>query len=190
MIWKLLIGIWIILLPPQVQLDWADAKFDQLKVSVSNYDQAMQQCIKSGMELRNRFEMRWCKRRRFWLDNCADLRVEVRSLKFDPISESYRVITDRIGDELEPSSVSLDTPEEALKRISIIEDLTLDFLSAGAQGRQQGRSYVGMRLLTDCRGEYNETLARISYFLSLGAIKSAGYDSGWIDFELGQGAVR
>ncbi len=184
---KLLVMIPLLLAPPELRLKWASGGAAGLNVAVVGHDSVLASCVKSGLEARYRFDFRMCRRRAGWFDGCEAQRSQVNALRYDPISETYRIISDRIGDREEPVIKQVESASEALSAISAIESLPLTFLKSTPLNASKARYYVALRVLSECRGEYNETMERISYFLTLGLVKTSGFDSGWIDFGLDQG---
>jgi hypothetical protein len=83
---------------PDLRVNWSGGQLNAVRVVAEGKDEVMEQCVKSGLEVRYRYELRICKRRFLWADSCNDPKVEVHSLQYDPISESYRVMVDKIGD--------------------------------------------------------------------------------------------
>ncbi len=184
---KVIVLIAFSFLPPQLLVNWAGGKHDGVRILMSGSDEITDQCVRGGLEARFRFELRFCKKRSIWLDKCAEVRMAINSLQYDPISEIYSVTSDIIGDEDSPKVSRFNSVEEAIKQATVVEFISLDFLDPeGLRNSEDRRSYVKARILTECRGEYSETFLRLSYLLSLGLIRTSGFDSGWIGFGLDQ----
>ena len=187
-IFKTILFIGLFFAPPQLLMNWAGGNKDGVKIVASGTDESVVQCAKSGLEVRYRYEERLCRRRSTWFDSCASPRVDIRSLQFDPISEIYTVMSDRLDDVEAPRISKFTSLNEALQQTSTISYLPLSFLDRDGLGPQGAQNaYVSVRLRVQCRGSLNETLEKLSYFLTLGLIRSHGYDSGWMDFQLGAG---
>ena len=170
---------------PEFRINWKDSRHDALNVSISGYNETVERCIESGLEVRYRYELQLCRRRTLWFHACKERNVVLQSLQFDPISEMYKVTRDRLGDDRGAVRTSAGTFEEGLAAASNVSDLPLGFLSGGDQAFvSDPRLYVSARVLATCRGEYNETLARIGYFLTLGLVKVSAFNTGRIDFNL------
>ena len=74
---------------------------------------------------------------------------------------------------------------EASEAFGRIFKLPLIFLARGDQDYLgSGASYVSIRVSSECRGDFNKTLARISSVLTLGLVRLSGFDTGWLDFKL------
>lgn len=181
---KLLLIIPLFFIAPEVNVRWAPGGH-ALRIAVENYDRTLlEECIKSGLEVRYRYYVRLCRERWYWLDRCGEERREVKSVQFDPISETYRVSFDRLHDGLPPRITSLDSLGEAFSSISEISELSLDNLNPQPSTADQGYSYAEVRTISECKGQYNESMERLSYVLSLGLVSTSGFDSGWITFRL------
>src|SRR5262245_37250121 len=89
---------------PDLSMHWEPSKPPALTVGLSDRDDVVDQCLKSGFKVSYRFEVRLCRKRRWWRDRCSDERTETRLLEYDPISESYRIVSDVHGDADEPST--------------------------------------------------------------------------------------
>lgn len=184
---RVLILIALMLAPPEVRVNWIRGEQrDALHVSVDGDQSVLKECAKSGLEARVRYEMRLCHRRRFWWDDCGPERREVKAAQFDAINEAFKVVVDRFGDGSGPATTTAPTIEEALLAITSIKSVPMASLKSSAENGEAARdAYVSLRVLSECRGEYSQTLQRISYFVSLGILRTNGFDSGWIAFELG-----
>lgn len=158
----------------------------KLNLEVINVDPDFSKhCLQAGLELRYRYTLQLCKRRSYWLDSCSPTYLLIQEAQYSPISESYSVSADRIGDITEPHIYSFRSRDEALERLAHIENFEITNLAPEASTLlQDPRRYVSSRVEVSCKGEYNKTLARISYILSLGLIDLVSYDSGWRDLHL------
>lgn len=73
---------------------------------------------------------------------------------------------------------------KALSLASSRTDITLHWLSNGVEllSDDKKQSFRG-RVYAECRGEYSESMKKLSYVLSFGLVRSSGYDSGWVEFK-------
>jgi len=187
MFWKLVIIAALALAAPEVRVNWTrGGQSKAIRISIDNYDRRLlEECIQGGLEVRYVYEMRLCHKRWYWLDRCGQGRRETRSVQHDPISQTYRVATDRLGDRLPPKVASMTSLEQVFSNISQIDELPLDVFNGEEHPvAVQAPSYVAVRVISECQGQYSETLQQISYFLSLGLVRTSGFDSGWISFQL------
>lgn len=170
---------------PDLRVKWSSPKAEAIDVAVSQEDPMLETCVKSGFELRYRFEAQMCRRRTLWFSDCKDKRIEYHSLEFDPISESYKFTLDRWDDGVEADTVSLPATEDVASKMSSIESMPLEFLGENdTEFVTQPRTFITVKVSSECKGEYNRTLSQLSRLLTLGLIKISGFDSGWTDFEV------
>lgn len=170
---------------PTPTVNWSGGELNAVRISADGKEQVINQCISSGLEVRYRYELRVCHHRILWADYCSDEKVVVRSLNFDPISESYRIVIDKLGDK-EPAKITTSTSlETALSAVTAFTSPPLVDLGFNSREFPANRSpFLGVRVIADCKGDYNETLAKISNFLTLGLVDVGTFDSGWIAFSL------
>ena len=170
---------------PEFRVSWSDQSQQALNIFLGGYNETVERCIESGLEVRYRYEMQLCRRRTGWFHACGERQVVIQSREYDAISQSYRILRDRLGDERAGLRSSAASLSEGLAAVSNVTALPLDFLSAGDESLRSGQSlYVSARVLATCRGQYNETLARIGYLLTLGMVRVSAINTGWIDFNL------
>lgn len=170
---------------PDPKVNWLNQQHDSVKIEVAGNDEFINQCLSSGLELRYRYEARLCKRRLLWADACNQEKIEIRTLQFDHISEGYRLSIDWLGDKIPAKVVHIAIQQEAL--IAIANIAAINFVDLGfnqADFPETSSPYMGIRVIADCKGDYNETIAKISSWLTLGLLDLATYDSGWVDFRL------
>ena len=185
MVLQAVVAILIFLLPPQLAVRWSGGSYQGIKAVMDGYDPALEQCARSGLEVHYRYELKLCRRRSMWLDACAVPRVEQRSVQYDPISESYTVNSDRLDDEEPPRAVKTASFAEAMQQVVLVPYMSLAFLDRDRIGVERyPDSYVSARVVSECRGSYTQALSRLSYFLSLGLLRTSGSDTGWVDFQL------
>ena len=171
--------------PPDFRINWQDEFHKTVNVSLSGYNETVLRCIESGLEVRYRFEFELCQRRTLWFHSCKEKKAVLQSLELDPISQSYEIMRDRLGDKRSGTKSSVSSRDEGLAAVSNVSELPLEFLSEGDdEFEAETKLYVSARVLATCRGQYNETLARIGYFLTLGLVRISALNTGWIDFNL------
>ncbi|RMG43397.1 MAG: DUF4390 domain-containing protein [Candidatus Dadabacteria bacterium] len=170
---------------PSVDVRWGDSTSENINILTAGKADWIPRCLNSGMEVRYRFEAQLCRRRSAWFDSCLGKRVETHRLSFDPITGSYRLVSDRLHDAVPPEEKTLKSYQEALQETGAVRSMPLAFLAAGHNKYLSARrAYVNVRVLVDCKGRYNETLAKISRVITLGLLRPNEYDSGWESFML------
>ena len=174
---------------PSIAVNWSDTRGHSFNIVVSGREEILEQCARSGIEVRYRYQIHACKKRSWWFDRCRDDAELVQSLQYDPISENIRVMTDRMGDSIAPEITHVATIEEAFDAISTIKGVPLASIDSESKSSDD-RDYVSVRLISDCKGEYSQVAKRISTILTLGLIKVGSFDSGWVDFELHSGSQQ
>jgi hypothetical protein len=171
---------------PAVNVTWVSrGDSSAITVHAHGVTEDVTECLDRVKEARLRFEVRLCSRQSAWFDSCEGVRSEMHSVEYEPISEAYRVITDRFGDEDERLAVGVPTIREALHAMTTMENLPLAFLARGEEAliTEKG-AYVQVRTVFSCRGGTNRTLARLSQVLTLGIVNVVEETSEWHDFEL------
>lgn len=175
----------LVLGAPDLSIKHASADRAAVNMTVSGHDELLEQCLGSGLETRYRFEVRLCRRRSFWFDDCGDEAVVHHSVRFDPISEIYKVALDRLGDDDPPRRMSLSSRSDAIGAISAVKNLNLMKLAKDdPRYLETPRAYLNARVVSECKGEYSKTLTGISSVLTFGLVKIDGIDSGWIRYDL------
>lgn len=184
-----MIGLRLFILLPvlfgftELSVTWVQKEKGTLSLHVSEHDPMMQECEKSGSQVYYRYEYKLCRRRTLWLDSCEDTVVATRTLTWDPISDSYTVTSDTLGDTHASSTATFTTYAEALEDLASVREVSLpDFLKLDPERKQ--RSYLRARLKFVCKGQTSATLDRISSIMTLGLVSVGTADSGWIDFPL------
>lgn len=181
----------LLLVPLDFRIDWSDSSYQAINVLLSGYNETVERCIQSGLEVRYRYELQLCRRRTMWFHSCKDKTVVLRTLEFDPITQHYKVLRDTLGDGRSGLSSRAASLEEGLSALSSVSGFPLDVLTDGDDSfMEASKLYVSARVVATCRGQYNETLARIGYLLTLGLVKISALNTGWIDFNLDRGAER
>jgi hypothetical protein len=185
MLLKLMIVAPLLLAVPEVVVKWSSPRFEALRVQVRAADGLLDKCVKGGLAMEYRYEVRLCRRLPVWFDACAKSWRERRQLSYDAISSSYHVESDRYGDEESPEVRYFSSFDEARKALAAVEQVPVSVLAGGRdEYLSETRSYVGVRVYSECKGDTNRTVARISSILTLGLLRLSGFDTGWVDFKM------
>lgn len=181
----LIAGVLSILAIPELSLKWSDPSHRAVDIVVSDENRNVNECLDLGLTVRYRVELQLCRDLSGWFSSCREVQTVVRTLERDPISENYRFIEDTLGDESDPEQTSYLLRDAAITRLRLIDQRSLQSLG-GPRELQKGDQplFLQVRLLADCKGEYNRTLARISYFLTLGLVRIHEENTGTIPFKL------
>lgn len=168
-----------------LQVRWVGQDMTSLTVVAGDRQEDIRECLEASLEARLRFEARLCHRRSMWLDGCEESRSELHTVKFDDITESYRVVSDRFKDEVEPTAVSIPARSEAIRLATSLQGIPLAFLARGnASLVADEGAYVQVRTIFVCRGSVNRTFAHLSRIITLGLINAVEDRSSWSDFNL------
>jgi hypothetical protein len=170
---------------PDLSVDRRTAKVETFVVRAGGDDSLLDDCLKSGLEASYRYEVALCHPRLFWAPSCYEERVETHSVSMDPISETYKFTWDRLGDDLGQASVGMTDIGLVKKAMRHSRPMSVRFLSNGKKTTiEHPKAFLNVRFISECRGEYNRTLSKISYYLTLGLVKVSGTDTGWSRFAL------
>ncbi|RME59097.1 MAG: DUF4390 domain-containing protein [Candidatus Dadabacteria bacterium] len=141
-------------------------------------------CAKSGLKVRYVYLFKLCKKRRFWFDKCKKERKHVNTLVYDAIANQYKVFSDSWEDGLPPVELVLSTLEDALKKVTAAENLSLSYIGYGRKDLLFKKGYyINVRVISECRGERSKAIAAATRVLTLGL--TGGYrgdDTGWVKF--------
>lgn len=176
---------WVYLLlyaVPSPVANWVNSDRESIKIIAEGKEELLDRCIESGIEVRYRYELRYCVKGSMWFDECEDQWVEIKSIQFDPIKEIYLVESDLLDDEETPFKGSFSSLTDALQKLSSIESVNVEKIARGKYDKNNPRGYVGIRVLSECRGSVGNTLLNISYYLTFGLVKVSRFDSGWVAF--------
>jgi len=174
-------------LPREVSLRWEKNLSGRLIISAPVNQELLDSCLASGLEYRFKFIIKICRRRTLWFHACSDEIAKITSVHRDPVTETYLIARDTLGDNNDPDLNSYTDYESAVGAARQLAGLTPAELSGGDQKiLASQRSYLSARVLTDCKGDYNRTLARLSNILTLGMAQVGWEDTGWFDFDLKQ----
>ncbi len=164
-----------------VTVRWSSGDREAIDIAVAGQSDYLSQCVRSGFEGRVRFEVSLCRRRQMWFDRCSDTVTEVHSLRYEAVTDGYSLTSDTWGDAELPRTETIGDAEAALRSAATIGGRALSSLG---WDRERGRYDVRLRTVVDCKGEYNELLARIPYLLTFGLVRVNGFDSGTVTFSL------
>ncbi len=180
---QILLAITLLFAPPTLTLNWNSSERTDLKVQVAGEDEFIQRCAKSGLTVRYRYLVRLCRDRSLWFDACSEERMIIKSMRYDPITESYHLTTDLIGDGEDASTDTATALTEAFSYLNRLDRFPLSLVGAEPP---YGGSYITVEMSAGCKSEYSETFAKLSSVLSLGMVTSGVIDSGRITFRLDQ----
>lgn len=182
----LIAWVQIMMLSLQPVVNWVGS--DAVRIVAQGREELLNRCMESGIEVRYRFDMRYCRRRSGWFDSCSDQRSEIHILQFDPISEIYRVTVDRHGDEQGPIQHTYASSDEAYSVLTEIPAVPLQFVARDEAVSSDANHYVGVKVVADCKDSFGSSMLDISYLITFGLVKINRFDSGWIAFNLGDRA--
>ena len=169
---------------------WGSTSHDTVTVKAPGLEKMVQECLFDGLEARVRFELRLCSRYAIWFDSCSDSRVENHTVSFDTITESYRVVSDRFGDEYAPVAVGIPSKAEAMGTALTVEGVPVIFLASGDEKlANDPAAYIQVRGTFSCKGSVNRTLARLSQLFTLGFVNAVETTTDWYDFEIASGVA-
>ncbi len=182
----------ILLLPaisysdPKVLVNWSKKRSTKkIDINLFGNDELINQCLNSGFVHQYRYELELCRRRTAWFDSCEDVRKEIHQLEFDSVSDSYKFITDRLRDKKEPIELQLQEKEEALNAMRSVKKYPLKSLNSKFPKPDISKYYLSVRVMADCKGDRSDITKGISKVLSLGLVRVQGFNTGWLDFNLG-----
>jgi hypothetical protein len=175
----------LIVVSAALQLRWTSPAQKGLTIEAPDREEQVIECLESSMQARIRFEVRLCRRRSGWLDHCEEARSELHTAQFDEVTESYRVVSDRFGDQAEAVAVGVPTRSEAVQAVRTLNEMPLDFLVREEHDiLSHTKSYLQVRTIFVCRGTSSRTFAHLSRILTLGLVNNLEDRSDWFDFTL------
>jgi len=170
---------------PSLLVHWSSREHVAVSVRGQDLEQDVLECLESGRQARVRIEMQLCRRRTGWFDSCSEPRPWSQSVEFDPITESYRLLSDKWRDEEESVVVGIPARAEAIRTVTAVEEVPLTVLANSDQRLLSSPTrYLNVRTLFSCRGDVNRTLGRISPVLTFGLLNVVESDSGWKQFDM------
>jgi hypothetical protein len=167
------------------QVVWVDSSHTAVTIRAPGARQEVAECLEGGREAKLRFQVRLCRKRQSWLDACASERTQHHSISYDSITESYKVIKDRLGDDADPVAVGMPSREDAVNAAISAENVPFSFLArdeSNLLGHEQG--YLQARMIFVCKGSINRTIGQLSQILTFGILNVVESDSGWLDFSV------
>jgi hypothetical protein len=113
----------------------------------------------------------------------------LHTVTYDEVTESYRVVSDRLNDEQEPIALEISSRSEAVRLVTSLENLPLSFLTR-EEPDMLGHSgaYVQVRTVFTCRGNSSRPFTHLSRILTFGLLNNVEERSDWFDFALHQPA--
>jgi hypothetical protein len=169
----------VVMMVPQLV---AKQKGSTFSVVVEEQDSVMEDCIRAGLEVRYRFSVRVCARRRGWFDSCKNKRDDIRSIKYDPITAQYKIQKDRLGDGKAPTVFQVESKNRALLLTQSTDVFDLNFLAYGDEEfTARPRLYMEVRSKGYCKNETGDIENALSS-LTFGVFEVNRFDSGWQSF--------
>ena len=173
-----------------VNVRWASNAHEGITIEAPGREAHIVDCLSSSQQARLRFELRLCRKRSGWVDHCQDARGELHTARYDEVNESYRVVSDRFGDDLEPTAVNVASRTEAVRLTRNVQNLPLHFLVRDEPDLlNHPQAYLQIRTVFMCRGNSSRPLAHLSRIITLGLIDTVEDRSDWQDFTLSQHQV-
>jgi hypothetical protein len=182
-----LLGVLLIPLIPLALVDvqWSTGRQESINIAAPTRASDVQECLESSLKARLRFEVRLCRKRSGWFDHCEASRSELHTVTYDEVTESYRVVADRLNDNGEPIAVEVPTRNEAIRLVTAIENFPMSFLTRDEpEILTHSGAYLQVRTVFTCRGNSSRPFAHISRILTLGLLNNVEDLSDWSDFGL------
>ncbi|MDZ4785888.1 MAG: hypothetical protein SGJ02_07410 [bacterium] len=186
---SLIVGVlYIIFIAPLISLDWKGNEKKEFIAKINlEKDACSKESLKEGFGAKYRFKIRVCQNRSNYGEYCGKIINEIRDLKFDPVTEKYKVAADRLEDEIEPRSVTFESKAEALNYLSKIDSISVSDL----QGRSprlrfevSERFYLRARVSAECKGKVEKVFSWIPHLFTFGIVNRKDFDTGWLNFKL------
>ncbi len=186
---SLVLGFILVLFgAPPIALDWKGEGHQEFQFTFdTNSEPCRKQEIDDGFKVKYKFRVQGCRPTIGWSSECGDPITEIHDIRFDPVTESFKVTTDRLGDELEPRSSTFSTAEEAFAFAARVESFTYEALRARSSGiklSQEDGAFVRARVFTECKDGFEEAVSWLPYVLTFGLVDRVDFDSGWYNFYL------
>lgn len=176
-----------ILAAPTAKLAWFDSNLDSIAISFEEESRPeILNAARAGLEVKIKYTIRFCKRRKMWFDSCSREGVETHSIKLDPLTQDYSVTFDRVHDGEKGRTDTFDDADAALNGALKISAYPFSLLMDERdipKWRGSKKSYVGIRKEVEFP-QSRSTLQILSSIISLGILGSSTIDSGWKDFYL------
>lgn len=170
-----------------VDVRWTTIAQDAVNIVALHRGAEVLECLEDSLKAKLRFEVRVCRRRSGWVDFCEESRNELHTVTYDEVTESYRVVSDRLNDEQEPIALEISSRPEAVRLVTSLENLPLSFLTR-EEPDMLGHSgaYLQVRTVFTCRGNSVRPFTHISRILTFGLLNNVEDRSDWHDFALHQ----
>jgi hypothetical protein len=173
---------------PPISLDWKGGESHEFQFI---FREASEPCkdelVKGSREVQYRFMIQGCDSSPLLGRDCGRVIREIHHIRFDPITESYKVMTDRLGDDFEPRSVTFKTIDEALGFAQRIDSVTFETIRARSPGIKfegNAKAFIRAKVIAECKDSLGEVLSWIPHIITLGIIDRTDYDSGWYNFSI------
>jgi hypothetical protein len=164
---------------------WSTKEKKAVTVYGAGLTQSVIECLDSSRQSRVKIEVRVCRRNPAWFDSCRPNRSGLNTIEFDPITESYRVVSDLFGDNADPASIGIPSRIEAVEVVLQTRAIPLEYLAQeDTTVVQEKGTYIQVRATTSCRGSVNRFFANVSQILTLGMLDVVESTTDWHDFTL------
>ena len=168
-----------------VDVRWSTMQQNAINIVAQSRTDDVQECLEGALKAKLRFEVRVCRRRSGWFDLCDESRSELHTVTYDEVTESYRVVSDRLDDEQEPIALEISSRPEAIRLATSLEGLPLKFLLHEEPDLLDHKeAYLQVRTVFICRGNSSRPFTHISRVLTLGLLNNVEDRSAWEDFPL------
>lgn len=168
-----------------VDVTWHTQNQQAINIKAQHRQSAVLECLDEELKAKLRFEFRVCRRRSGWVDFCEESRSELHTVTYDEVTESYRVVSDRLDDDQEPISIEVPSRSEAVRLVTTVDNLRLYFLTREEPAISDHEdSYLQIRTIFNCRGNSSRPFAHISRILTFGLLNTVEDRSEWEDFAL------
>lgn len=173
----------ILLLVPSVAVRWQQ-NGEGVRITVSQSDPHIAQCVAGGLEVRYRLEIKSCRQHGGWFDKCGEATLITRNILYDPVSESYQITTDVINDADPPVKLVETDSEQAEIKVRDFSIPSLQSVLPQAGESSLTRPYLRLRIRGYCQRDDQSWISQIPYHLTFGLFQFAGFDTGWTSYEL------
>lgn len=177
--------VFIIVFPFELTVHWQDRENEILLLTYEQDSAIAKECVDTGFTFEQRYLLRACADGDAWFLDCKRTRRQVNKISHDPIRNEYTVATDLHGDTKQPLTTSFTSFKKAFSFFSQVSDLPVSHM----QRDDKDKKDLSIRIVSQCLGEYSETLAQLSYLLTLGIVDIGWSDTDWIDFQLDKEAT-
>lgn len=173
------------LLLPSLDVRWSSPIQESISIVAGDREGIAKRCLNESHQARLRFEVQLCRKRSGWFDYCEEPRAELHTAMFDPVTESYRVVSDRLGDTLEPTAVGIPIRSESIRSLVTVSKFPIDFLLREEMDlASHPGAYLRIRTVFKCREGGVRAFAHLSRFLTLGLVNTVEDVSEWSEFNL------